>query len=133
MYLLDAFDIIQLPGDDRSIYIEARDYLFYHYRAFYYGAAMKTLRLFVITIAVRCRPGYRRILERHDPLAMALIARILVLVSGLGHAWWVNGEGDYEVVERDVRAIRELMPANLRRAMDWPCGVLNREIILNGD
>lgn len=120
--MLDAFDVLAPPDDDRSIYIEARDYVLYHYRAFFYGAVMKTLRRFVITMAAGCRPGYRRILERHDPLAMALIARILVLVSGLGHAWWVNGEGDYEVVERDVRAIRELMPANLRWAMDWPCG-----------
>jgi hypothetical protein len=132
-YLLDAFDVPAQPEDDRSIYIEARDYVLYHYRAFYSGAATKTLQRFIISMTVRCQPGYRSMLERHDPLAMALMARILVLLSGLNHAWWVNGEGDYEVMERDVLGIRELMPTNLRWVMNWPCKVLDGEIILNRD
>lgn len=132
-YLLDAFDVPAQPEDDRSIYIEARDYVLYHYRAFYFGAATKALQRFIISMTVRCQPGYRSMLERHDPLAMALMARLLVLLSGLNYAWWVNGVGDYEVMERDVRGIHELMPANFRWAMNWPCKVLDGEIILTRD
>lgn len=132
-YLLDKFDVQALPDVDRSTYIEAGDYMIYHYRAFYSGAVAKTFQRFIAIMAAGCQPGYRDMLERHDPLAMALMARMLVLLKGLNHAWWMNGEGDYEVVERDVRGIRELMPANLRWSMDWPCRVLDGEIILNKD
>ncbi|RYP82898.1 hypothetical protein DL769_001507 [Monosporascus sp. CRB-8-3] len=131
--LLDAFDVRSLPEDDKSIYMEAKEYVLYHYRAFYSGTAAKILRRFIGFMAVRCRPGYRNMLERHDPLAMALMARLLVLLKGLDYAWWMNGGGDYEVVERDVRGMRELMPANLRWAMDWPCRVLDGEIVLSRD
>jgi hypothetical protein len=72
-------------------------------------------------------------LEDHDPLAMGLMARLFVLLCGLDHAWWINGGGEYEVVARDIRGIRELMPEHLRWIMDWPCRVLNRELILNRD
>jgi hypothetical protein len=72
-------------------------------------------------------------LQRHDPLAMALMARMLVLLNELDHAWWANGQGEYEVMERDVRGIHKLMPVHLRRLMDWPCRVLYKEIILNRD
>ncbi|RYP67744.1 hypothetical protein DL771_007077 [Monosporascus sp. 5C6A] len=132
-YLLDAFDVPELPEDDKRIYMEAKNYVLYHYRAFYSGTAAKALRRFVGLMAVRCHPGYRNMLERHDPLAMALMARLLVLLKGLGYAWWMNGGGDYEVVERDVRGMRQLMPANLRWAMDWPCRVLDGEIVLSRD
>ncbi len=70
-------------------------------------------------------------LESHDPLAMALMARILVLLCGLEPAWWMNGKGDYEVLKRDIQGICELMPVQLHWAMDWPCDVLNGKIILN--
>ncbi|KAF4626228.1 hypothetical protein G7Y89_g11931 [Cudoniella acicularis] len=132
-YLLDAFDVPALPDNDKSIYIEAKNYVLHHYRAFFSGADPKTFQRFIAFIVVRCQPGYRNKLEQYDPLAMALMARMLVLQSGLGHAWWMNGRGDYEVIERDVRGIRELIPANLRWVMDWPCKVLDREIILTRD
>ncbi|KAF2093342.1 hypothetical protein NA57DRAFT_48253 [Rhizodiscina lignyota] len=130
-YLLDAFDVPTLPEDDRSTYMEAKDYVLYHYRVFYSGAAARTLRRYIGTMAVRCRPAYRSKLERHDALAMALMARVLVLLNGLEHAWWMNGEGDYKVLERDIPGMRELMPEYLRWTMDWPCKVLNRVILLN--
>ncbi|KAH6974140.1 hypothetical protein BKA56DRAFT_645405 [Ilyonectria sp. MPI-CAGE-AT-0026] len=132
-YLLDAFDIVAMPEDVKSIYVGAKDYVLYHYRAFYSGTATKTLRRFIVTMAVRCHPRYRGMLEKHDPLAMALLARMLVLLRGLDFAWWVSGKGEYEVVERDVRGIRELMPANFRWAIDWPCRVLDGDIVLNRD
>ena len=129
--LLDRFDVPAMPENDRNIYIEAQDYVLYYYRAFYSGADAKTLQRFIAFMAVQCQPGYRDMLQRHDPLAMALMARMLVLLNELDHAWWANGEGEYEVVERDVRGIRSLMPGALQWAVDWPCMVLDKKINLN--
>ena len=128
--LFEAFDLPALPDEEKSIYAEVKDYVLYHYRAYYSGVAAESLRRFVGFMALRCQPGYRVMLERHDPLAMALMARMLVLLKGLEHAWWIQGEGDFEVVERDVRGICELMPPDLRWVMDWPCRVLDGEIMI---
>jgi Fungal specific transcription factor domain len=131
--LLNAFDVPALPEANKSIYTEAKDYVFELYGAFYTGTDATTLQRFIGTMAVRCQPGYRNLLEKHDPLAMVLMGRAMVLLSALDHAWWVNGQGDYEVVKRDIRGICELIPAKLRWAMDWPCRVLEKKIILNRD
>lgn len=129
--VLNAFDVPKMADDRKNVYIEAKDFVLYHYRAFFSGADMKTLQRFVGFMAVRCQPGYLNMLEQHDPLAMALLARMLVLLSALEHAWWIHGKGDYEVLDRDIRGMRGMMPSNLRWVMDWPCRVLDKDIILS--
>jgi hypothetical protein len=131
--LLDAFEVTNMKDDRKSVYIEAKEFVLYHYRAFYSGADTKTLQRFVGFMAVRCQPGYLNMLNEHDPLAMALMARMLVLLSALDHAWWIHGKGDYEAIDRDIRGICELMPSNLRWVMDWPRRVLDKDIILSRD
>lgn len=131
--VLVAFDVPTMTDDRKNIYIEAKDFILYHYRAFFSGADTKTLQRFVGFMAVRCQPGYLNLLKRHDPLAIALTARSLVLLSVLDHAWWIHGKGNYEAIARDIRGIRELMPSNLRWVMDWPRKVLSKEIILVRD
>jgi len=69
-------------------------------------------------------------LQSHDPLAMALVARMLVMLNEIDYAWSANGRGEYEVVEQDVRGISQLMPNELRWTMDRSCRVLEREILL---
>jgi hypothetical protein len=128
--LMDAFDVAGLPESDKSIYIEARDYVLYEYRGFFGGADPKIFERFIGFIIVKGPPGYLQKLEQYDPLAMALLARMLVLIGERKYEWWINGRGEYEVMERDVRGIRERMPANLRWTMDWPCGVLDGEVTL---
>ncbi|KAK0636734.1 hypothetical protein B0T17DRAFT_587798 [Bombardia bombarda] len=104
------------------VYTEARDYVLCYYRAFCSGAPARNFWRFVGFMPARCQPGYRQMLQKHDPLAMALMARMLALLRGLAHTWWLNGQGEYEVVERDVRGICQLM--------DWPLSVLNKDIVL---
>ena len=131
--LLDAFDVLTMAADRKSVYIEAKDFVLYHYRAFFSGVDTKTLQRFVGFMAVRCQPGYLNMLKQHDALAMALMARMLVLLSVLDHSWWIHGKGDYETIDRDIRGINELMPSNLRWVMDWPRKVLDKVIILSRD
>lgn len=129
--LLERFEVHSLPTSEQDIYIEAQAYVLYYYRAYYAGAVAKTLRRFIGTMTVRCRPAYRQLVESHDPLAMALLARLMVLMKGLEYAWWMNGRGDYEVLERDVRGMCGLMPKHANWAMEWPCRVLSGEVVLS--
>ncbi|EPE36428.1 hypothetical protein GLAREA_05766 [Glarea lozoyensis ATCC 20868] len=131
--LLDAFNVQKMTEDRKNIYIEARDFVLHHYRSFFSGADTKTLQRFVGFMAVRCQPGYLDMLEQHDPLAMALMARMLVLLSALDYAWWIHGTGEYEAINRDVRGICELLPKKLRWVMEWPRKVLGGEIDLRRD
>lgn len=128
--LMDAFNVAELPDRDRSIYTEARDYVLFEYRGFLAGADPRIFERFIGYIVVKSPSGYLPKLEQYDPLAMALMARILVLISEGKDDWWMKGRGVYEVMERDVRGIREVMPAHLRWTMDWPCRVLDGEVIL---
>lgn len=129
--LLAAFDIDEDPRVKSKVYLEVKDYIVYHYRAYYSGTAVRTLRWLVGTMTIRCGQEFQTKLESLDVLAMALLARMLVMLCGLEHAWWMNGEGDYKVLERDIPGIRELMPADSRWTMDWPCKVLSGEIVLS--
>lgn len=132
-YLLNEFDVVSMSEKHKNIYIEAKDYVLYHFRAFYSGVDAKTLQRFIAFMAVRCQEGYRDLLQFHDPLAMALMARMFVLLSELDYAWWANGKGEYEVVDRDIRGICQLMPQDLRWSMKWPCMVLDKKIVLFRD
>ncbi|KAF4958073.1 hypothetical protein FSARC_11109 [Fusarium sarcochroum] len=128
--LLEAFEASNMPGDQRNIYMHAKDYVVYCYRLFYSGASAQTLRPLVGFMALNCHPEYREMLGRHDPLAMAMWARALVLLSQIDYSWWINGMGDYDVLKRDIRGIYSLMPAKLRWTMNWPCAVLEGDIIV---
>lgn len=132
-HLMHAFSITTLADNLQSIYLEAKDSVLYHYRAYFSGISAQTLRRLVTVMPVRCQPEFRKLLEKHDPLAMALLARVIVSLRGLEGTWWINGGGEYEVVERDVRGILGLMPLNLRWTMEWPCRVLEGDIVLNRD
>jgi hypothetical protein len=131
--LLDAFNISPLPEQDRDVYMEVKDYVLYHYHAYYSGAASQHLQRFVSYMVMMCPPRYRTMLEEHDPLAMGLMARMLVLLCGVDRAWWVNGGGLYEVVERDIKGMHELMPDRFSWVMNWPCRVLRGELTLSRD
>lgn len=85
--LLDAFDVPALQDREKRIYIGAENKVLYHYRAFFSSADPKTFQRFIGFIAASGQPGNRNKLERNDPLAMALMGRMLVLLNGLDHAW----------------------------------------------
>ncbi|TGO47273.1 hypothetical protein BCON_0286g00020 [Botryotinia convoluta] len=129
-HLVNTFSIPTQPERIQSVYLEAKESVLFHYRAFFSGTSAQILRRMVTVMPARYQPDFRVLLEHHDPLSMALLARVLVLLKGLDRAWWVNGVGEYEVVEKDVRGMRRLMPEKLRWTMDWPFKVLEGEIVL---
>ncbi|KAK8052749.1 C6 transcription factor [Apiospora saccharicola] len=118
----------QGQGQTKKMYADAKAYVLLYYRAYLSGSEAKTLRRHIGTMALMLGPDYHQRLRDHDPRAMALYARMLVLMRRLDFAWWMNGEGEYEVMERDVYGMERLIPARLRWCMEWPLKVLSGEI-----
>ncbi|KAI4597382.1 hypothetical protein KJ359_004488 [Pestalotiopsis sp. 9143b] len=116
--------------EEKLAYHAARRHIVSYYRAYFSGIHERNLRLLVCTMPVYAPPAFRRMLEKHDPLAMALVARLQVLLVGVESVWWMDGEGDYEVLHRDIDGICGIMPAELKWCMEWPCRVLSGEIVL---
>lgn len=129
--LTGRFNIQACTEDERAAYSEARTYIISHYQAYFSGAETRILRVFIGTMPAKTRPTYLKLLESHDPLAMALLARLLVLLVPLESVWWMDGVGDYEVVHRDIEGICNLMPDHLCWCMEWPRRVLSGEIVLS--
>ncbi|KAK8069177.1 hypothetical protein PG994_005793 [Apiospora phragmitis] len=133
--LLSRFDInttadVTSQLEEQKMYADAKACVLLYYRAHFSGSGAKTLRRYIGTMASDARPRYLRRLRGHEPLAMALYARVLVLMKLLDFAWWMNGAGEYEVMERDVHGMEQLMPIHLRWCMDWPLKVLSGDINL---
>ncbi|KAK8044743.1 hypothetical protein PG993_004767 [Apiospora rasikravindrae] len=126
--LMESFDIPQ--AEAQKMYAGAKVYVLFYYRAYFSGSEAKTLRRYIGTMALMLGPGYLQRLRGHDPLAMALYARMLVLMRVLDFAWWMNGGGEYEVMERDVYGMEQLMLGHLRWCMDWPLKVLSGDLCL---
>ena len=115
---------------EHKMYEDVKAYVLFYYRAYFSGSKAKTIRRYIGTIALMFGPVYRKKLQGRDPLAMALYARMLVLMKVLDFAWWMNGNGEYEVMERDVYGMEQLIPTHLSWCMDWPRKVLSGEISL---
>lgn len=128
--VFEAFAVHEMASDEAEIYSEARDYILDQYRAYFSGTPPRVLRWYIGVMVSRCHPRFRDKLEDHDPLAMALLARILVLMMPLEKVWWMNGIGDYTVLERDIPGIVRLMPVDLRWTMKWPCSMLDGSVAL---
>jgi hypothetical protein len=131
--LFELFCVHSLPEKQKDVYQEARDFAAYHYRAFYSGAPAEYMRRLAGFMPIRCSPGFRDLLAQNDPLAMALTARLLVMLCSMPTQWWMSGAGEYEVVERDVRGMCQLMPAECMWTMTWPLRVLEGQIVLSRD
>ena len=130
-FLFIAFGVEHMADDDVSVYAEARDYIIEQYHAFYSGTSARVLRWLIGTMVSRCQPGFCHKIEKHDPLAMALLARTLVLMHAVEPAWWMNGVGEYKVLERDIPGLEKLMPDELRWTMRWPCSILDGSMKLS--
>ncbi|KAJ3495835.1 hypothetical protein NLG97_g3112 [Lecanicillium saksenae] len=131
-HLVDSRNTPSMKEEDKIINMEVKAYTLRCYSAYYSGASVEFLRPLIGLMPLNCGAKYRQMLERHDPLAMALMARALVLLKKLECVWWLNGEGEYEVVERNINGIRSLLPVELHWMADWPCKVLDRQIIGDG-
>ncbi|EXK75957.1 hypothetical protein FOQG_19279 [Fusarium oxysporum f. sp. raphani 54005] len=129
LQLFEAFNVSTMDAKVKSIYLSAKDYILRCFRAFYSNTSAQSLRPCVGFMFLKCHAGYRELLERHDPLALAMMARSLVLLHKIDHVWWLNGVGEYETIRRDIQGIRTLLPASLSWTMEWPCTLLEGDLL----
>lgn len=89
----------------------------------------------IVTILHRVTPRFLKLLEGEDPIAMALLARNLSLLSILegSKSWWIHGAGKQKVPNKAVLGIRGLMPAEWMWTMTWPVNIVSKEITLDID
>jgi hypothetical protein len=71
---------------------------------------------------------FLQLLADHDPLAMALLARALVLLKALDYAWWIQGPHDNDVLTYDLRGMCSLMPRDCLLGMEWPLNILSAQL-----
>jgi hypothetical protein len=130
--LWEGFSVAEAEPERRAAYTEARSYILAVYRGFFSGYPTTLLRRYLGIFTIRCRPSVCTLIESGDPLALTLLAYLLVLMEakGAGTRWWMNGKGRYEVVRRSVLGMKSLMPVESRWAMRWPCRVLVGEFAL---
>jgi hypothetical protein len=84
----------------------------------------------IVSILHRVPERFVELLEKEDPIAMALMARgqaVLRFIDDSG-AWWIHGAGEWKVSETAVWGIKGLMPPEWLWTMDWPLKVVSKEI-----
>lgn len=109
---------------DAETFDLAVEYVFRLYAAYASNTAASHIYRFIGTMPVRLPGRFLQLLEGHDVLAMALLARTLALLKGLDYAWWIQGRRDHDVLVHDLRGMYTLMPRECAWAMDWPLRVL---------
>jgi hypothetical protein len=125
--LFKNFQFDFLPDSEKSVYQEAADYISWLYKATLLGTETGFLHRFISTMPIRLHPSFLSLLESYDPLAMALLARSLVLFRLVQYKWWLQGTGNYDFFRNNVNTIRELLPTSHRWAVDWPCKIAAEE------
>jgi hypothetical protein len=121
--LFKNFQCNFLPDSEKSVYQETADYISWLYKATLLGTEAGFLHRFISTMPLRLQPSFLSLLECYDPIAVALLARSLVLFRLVQYKWWLHGSGNYDFFRNNANSIRELLPTSYRWAVDWPCKV----------
>jgi len=77
-------------------------------------------------------PLFIKHLQNNEPLAMAMLARNIALLSILpdSGAWWIHGAGQCKMADTTVNGICGLIPPRDLWMMDWPLKLISGEITL---
>ena len=123
-----------VPPGDSDTYEKVASEVIIHY-SLLMAEPLDTSRIeqAVVTILHRMPVRYVELLGAEDPIAMALLARNLSLLSYLedSTAWWIHGAGDQKVPHKAVNGIRELMPTEWLWTMTFPMNIIAKEIKLD--
>ena len=110
--------------NDLAVYQQTAKELASMYYSISTGAPQSWIQRRVATMPLRLPSKLLELLGMHDPIALALLARNIVLLKVIDPVWWLHGAGKHEVAERAVRGIEELLPIKSRWMMNWPWKVL---------
>lgn len=127
--LLKTFRIDRLPESKRAVYQEAADFILWLYKVVLLGAVDGPIHALISTLPLQLqRGGFLELLESHDPLAMAFLARSSALFRLVKYKWWVQGTGEYDVLRNQLETIQELLPTSCQWTVDWVHKVATEDI-----
>lgn len=126
--LLNGFDVDHLPGPRGRVYHGAVNFISKTYKAVLLGDTKGSILVTISTMPLRVDNGeFLRLLEVHDPLAMALFARSMALLRLVKNFWWLHGTGEYDVFRNEVNSIRELLPTSSLWSIHWLCKLVDEQ------
>lgn len=82
----------------------------------------------IVTQLHRVPSYFIQLLERKEPLALALLARtyaLLALVRNNSTAWYIHGAGKFPMYIHAVRSIQRFLTSEWMWVMDWPVRLIS--------
>ncbi|KAF8858929.1 hypothetical protein BDZ45DRAFT_384533 [Acephala macrosclerotiorum] len=129
--LLRAFDERDIEAEDKAAYEGTAADILNTYHLFAGAMAENSaLEQQIVTVLHRVPPRFVELLEEHDPIAMAIIARNFALLGVFkdSSAWWVHGAGKNITAETALRGIERRLPPGLMWTMDFAWKLQRKEI-----
>lgn len=130
--LSETFNGDGISLEQQVSYEVARKELVAVYKLIASDADPSTIEQAIVTYLHRLPSEFICLLENEDPIAMALLARNLSMLSIAedSPAWWIHGAGVYRVPIKAILGIQGLMPTDWLWTMDWPLQIIRKEIDL---
>jgi hypothetical protein len=124
-----------VPLEHRPVYESAAKEVIAVYTLITSGASISAIEQTIITYLHRVPPAFVSLLKAEDPIAMAMHARALCMLTEAedSPAWWIHGAGEHKVALKSVLGIQGLMPQEWKWTMDWPVNVVLKHIDLYSD
>lgn len=130
--VLGAFlEQLDLNSSDVAVYKITLDDLRTMQKAIRTGQPQALLQRMVATMPVRLPAHFLKLLENHEPFALALLARNLALLKVIEPVWWLHGAGDHQVTDQAVHGIAGLLPPDWKWSTEWPLKVISGEITID--
>jgi hypothetical protein len=77
---------------------------------------------------LRLPPRFLTLLQQHEPAALALFARNIVLLRFIDNSWWLHGKNEHLVMNYAIQGILSVVPESWSWAVEWPLKVARGEI-----
>lgn len=77
---------------------------------------------------LRLPPRFLALLQQHEPAALVLFARNIVLLKFIDDVWWLHGKNEHLVMDYAIQGIRGLIPEPWLWAIEWPLKVVRGDI-----
>lgn len=119
-----------LPGDI-TVYEAACRELGCLYQAIMTELPSDIMQCSVATMLLRLPPRFLTLLQQHEPAALALFARNIVLLKFMDNSWWLHGKNEHSVIDHAIQGICSLMPQPWFWAIEWPLNVMRGVITKN--
>lgn len=119
--------------EDRDTYEEVSKFLVGTYSALVSETVqLPIMEQRLLTFLHRIPDHFVSLLEKREPIAMALLARNRAMFVYLEEsaAWWIHGTEENRVYVRAVRGILSLMPSEWVWTMEWPLMVISKKLKL---